>query len=45
MDISKGDRQIGATTAAVVNAQGVGLSIKPLIDRIGLQPDGVAIRE
>ena len=45
MAISGGDRPIGATTAAVVDAQQVGLLIKPLLDPIGLQPDGGDIRE
>ena len=35
----------GATKATVVNMQGVGILIKPLLDPIGLQPYGVAIHE
>ena len=42
---SGGDRPIGATTAAVVDARQVGLLIKPLLDLIGLQPDWVDTRE
>ena len=45
MAISGGDRPIGATTATIVDARQVGLSIKPLLDPIGLQPDGVDTQE